>query len=66
MRLHMYVLVITVVLNMFKMYESICFEYDDCDLVALKMASLFQIENTESYNTYIKTYEQQVVCVKYM
>ena len=47
----------TVVLRLFEKYKSICFEYDDCDAVALKLATLFKIDNTDSYNTYVKEYK---------
>lgn len=46
----------SVVLYMFEKYDKICFEYDDCDWAAMKLASLFSVTGTESYNTYIKDY----------
>lgn len=39
--------------HMFKKYETICFESDDCDLAAMRLNDLFQKDSKPTYNTYI-------------
>ena len=46
----------TVIAQLFIENQSLIFECDDCDWAAMKLMSLFDVEITESYNTYILDY----------
>lgn len=46
-----------VVKELFKKYEALSFECDDCDMAAMVLKNLFGVEVEESYNTYVREYD---------
>lgn len=46
----------TVVRKLFKKYEELCFECDDCDEAAMALRNQFDCDVEESYNTYIRAW----------